>query len=71
MKLLFLFVLRLSLSTSIAALLVMCAWLLLARAPKKLSSLLWYAVLFRMLCPLHIPLESVFARLSCSVPAPA
>ena len=67
MKLLFLFVLRLSLSTSIAALLVMGARLLLARAPKKLNSLLWYAVLFRMLCPLHIPLESVFARLSGSV----
>jgi len=67
MKLLFLFVLRLSLSTSIAALFVMCARLLLARAPKKLSSLLWYAVLFRMLCPLHIPMESVFARLSGSV----
>ena len=51
----FLTVLKMSLSASVAALVVMLARLCLRKAPKIFSYVLWAAVLFRMVCPFGIP----------------
>jgi len=53
----FLTVMKMSLSASIAALIVIIARLCLRKVPKVFSYLLWSVVLFRMICPVGIPLS--------------
>ena len=55
----FLTVLKMSLSASIAALVVILARLCLRKAPKVFSYVLWAAVLFRMVCPFGIPVAVI------------
>lgn len=48
-------ILRMSLGGSIAIAAVLAARLMLLRAPRRLTALLWLAVLFRLLCPVSLP----------------
>lgn len=48
-------ILRMSLGGGIAIAAVLAARLLLRRAPRRLTALLWLAVLFRLLCPVSLP----------------
>ena len=54
---LFLIVIQMSLAGGTAVLVVMFARLLLSRAPKIFSYLLWGIVLFRLLCPVTVSTE--------------
>lgn len=55
MEMIFAKVLRMSMTASIVIVVVCLARLILRKAPKKASYLLWAVVLFRLLCPLSIP----------------
>ena len=46
---------NMSLTASVVILAVLLAWLLLRRAPKVFSYVLWAVVLFRLLCPVSLP----------------
>ena len=61
-------VLNMSITASIAILVILLARILLRRAPKIFSYVLWAVVLFRLLCPVSLP--SPFSLLGL-VPAPA
>ena len=57
MSTLFITILKMSLSASIAALVVILARLCLRKAPKIYSYILWSAVLFRLLCPFGLTIH--------------
>ena len=61
-------VLNMSITASIAILVILPARMLLRRAPKLFSYALWAVVLFRLLCPVSLP--SPFSLMGL-VPAPA
>ncbi|MBO6054961.1 MAG: hypothetical protein J6P31_05515 [Oscillospiraceae bacterium] len=61
MERLFLSLLRMSVQTGVVILAVLAGRILLRKAPKRWSYLLWTAVLFRMLCPFGI--QSPFSLL--------
>lgn len=64
LSLLFSNVVRMSVTASVAIAVVLLARLLLKRAPKIISYVLWIVVLFRLLCPVSIPSAmSVFGTL--------
>lgn len=57
MEMLFLKILNMSLTASYVIIAVLLIRLLLKRAPKKYSYLLWAIVLFRLVCPVSISSE--------------
>ncbi|MCI9203501.1 MAG: antirepressor regulating drug resistance protein, partial [Lachnospiraceae bacterium] len=62
-------VLNMSLTAGIVILAVMSARLMLRRAPKIFSYVLWLAVLFRLLCPLSFSLDfSLLGMLKAPLP---
>ena len=62
-------VLNMSLTAGIVILAVMSARLMLRRAPKIFSHVLWLAVLFRLLCPLSFSLDfSLLGMLKAPLP---
>ena len=64
----FLQVLNMSLTTGVVILVVLAVRLLLKRAPKIISYVLWSAVLFRLLCPVSVAADiSLFGLFNMSV----
>ena len=64
-------ILEMSLSAGVVVLAVLAARLILRRAPRRWSYLLWAAVGFRLCCPVSIPAAFSLFRLTALLPAAA